>query len=737
MKNVIVLVMIGLVTLIAGSAFGAGTPVELSPANSIDLSSDDQTQAAGPLRDPAGDDWITYDDGNASLYFFWTNIYARVMFQPNVDFDLQAIRFLPLNTYNQRTAFNVYVYRQNQQTKALTDRVWAYHIDQLPAWDGQDFQNNWILVEIPEQQYPRFQANENFSIVIGTFRGGDANQQNTGPQPLGDGASQVNRSIITRAANQANGAVPTAWNQWVAVNSDIMLRANGTLLANFVDVGVKEVYNIPSEEGDTTGSYLVRTGVQKRFKAQLINPGSEVGQFILSWSVVDSANTAIFTYDQVVEGLGARDTAYIACDSLWSCDTPGRYRVWAAAQAGDDVNPENDIGGLDQIVWDPLAEEQPWLGYMDFEPDDNSGGPDGIMYAAAFYHPGGEAQYKLTNYRVLVQPAAQPSEVIFLVAFLDMNARQYTFTHIDTVVTDGTNNAQWLEVALQDSGQLRLPQPGTAALIFYTQPNGCRIVADGTPPSAGSNNLMPNVMWISFDQGQNLSFANSTDFAIEAKLVETNDPIAGPHLKVLPDTLNFGEGLERNREYTIEAQMIATGTDTINVTNIQLSNALARFMTVSGRNFTIASQDTETVTFTIRYAGNAADTTINNLVILSSNWAESARFQWRVHARFGGGEAAVEREVQPGIPNSFSVAQNYPNPFNPTTTINFAIPTASDVNLAIFDINGRQVGEPVQARLNAGYHAFKYDASSLPAGVYSYRVTAGTYSSIHKMVLIK
>ncbi len=86
---------------------------------------------------------------------------------------------------------------------------------------------------------------------------------------------------------------------------------------------------------------------------------------------------------------------------------------------------------------------------------------------------------------------------------------------------------------------------------------------------------------------------------------------------------------------------------------------------------------------------------------------------------------------------SFELSQNYPNPFNPSTTIRFALPSASNVNLKVFNALGQEVAELVNSELNAGMHSVSFNASNLSSGVYYYRLTAGEFSQINKMMLVK
>ena len=88
-------------------------------------------------------------------------------------------------------------------------------------------------------------------------------------------------------------------------------------------------------------------------------------------------------------------------------------------------------------------------------------------------------------------------------------------------------------------------------------------------------------------------------------------------------------------------------------------------------------------------------------------------------------------------PNVYSLEQNYPNPFNPTTTINFSIAKPSNVKLMIYNILGQQIRTLVDTRMNAGQQSVTFDASKLASGVYFYRLEAGDFSSVKKMLLLK
>ena len=89
------------------------------------------------------------------------------------------------------------------------------------------------------------------------------------------------------------------------------------------------------------------------------------------------------------------------------------------------------------------------------------------------------------------------------------------------------------------------------------------------------------------------------------------------------------------------------------------------------------------------------------------------------------------------VPEEFALSQNYPNPFNPTTTIEFALPEARHVRVAVFDVLGRQVALVMDSALPSGYHQIQWEARNLPTGVYFYQLIAGDFREVKQMILIK
>ena len=89
------------------------------------------------------------------------------------------------------------------------------------------------------------------------------------------------------------------------------------------------------------------------------------------------------------------------------------------------------------------------------------------------------------------------------------------------------------------------------------------------------------------------------------------------------------------------------------------------------------------------------------------------------------------------LPMSVSLAQNYPNPFNASTKISFTLESPGFVNLAIYDLLGREVKLLISEVKQAGEHSLIFDASELNSGVYFYRLKVDELAVAKRMLLLK
>lgn len=91
-------------------------------------------------------------------------------------------------------------------------------------------------------------------------------------------------------------------------------------------------------------------------------------------------------------------------------------------------------------------------------------------------------------------------------------------------------------------------------------------------------------------------------------------------------------------------------------------------------------------------------------------------------------------EVMPG---GIEIGRNYPNPFAASTVVPFALGQRTHVTLAVHDMLGRRVVLLVDGELDAGGHVVRFDAASLPAGMYLCVLTSPTARSTRTILLTR
>jgi hypothetical protein len=108
------------------------------------------------------------------------------------------------------------------------------------------------------------------------------------------------------------------------------------------------------------------------------------------------------------------------------------------------------------------------------------------------------------------------------------------------------------------------------------------------------------------------------------------------------------------------------------------------------------------------------------------------------------GGASYISKVNESIPKTYSLSQNYPNPFNPITKIEFQVPLCHScggrnpqIIIKVYDLLGREVKTLINETMSPGKYIVSFDASVLSSGVYFYRMTAGEFNDVKRMIFIK
>jgi len=137
--------------------------------------------------------------------------------------------------------------------------------------------------------------------------------------------------------------------------------------------------------------------------------------------------------------------------------------------------------------------------------------------------------------------------------------------------------------------------------------------------------------------------------------------------------------------------------------------------------------------------GNGTTTNPNNYEFTDINLA-SGKYNYRLkQIDYNGNYEYYNQsdEVVIGITEKFELSQNYPNPFNPVTNLDFGISNLEFVSLKVYDIQGKEVMTLVNETKPPGRYQVKFDGSNFASGVYYYKLTAGNFTAVKKMMLIR
>jgi hypothetical protein len=134
-------------------------------------------------------------------------------------------------------------------------------------------------------------------------------------------------------------------------------------------------------------------------------------------------------------------------------------------------------------------------------------------------------------------------------------------------------------------------------------------------------------------------------------------------------------------------------------------------------------------------AGNS--TAVQRYMYLDQKLPRGNRYYYRlkqidIDKRF---EYSPIISVKVDAPEGFVLEQNYPNPTRSTTTIRFTLPRTVKVNLSLYDLSGRLVKVLINDTKESGIHALNLNAGTLAKGLYYYKLQAGDFSDVKKMVI--
>jgi predicted CXXCH cytochrome family protein len=142
---------------------------------------------------------------------------------------------------------------------------------------------------------------------------------------------------------------------------------------------------------------------------------------------------------------------------------------------------------------------------------------------------------------------------------------------------------------------------------------------------------------------------------------------------------------------------------------------------------------------------------VTNAMYQDNNVVDGQRYYYKLASfDFSGNQSEYSAELEVnvldvsenGIPETFALGQNYPNPFNPSTSVKYQVPQTSQVRIIVYNTLGVEVARLVDETLEAGYYTISWDGKdnlgkSVSTGIYLYKMEAGTYSDVKKMIYVK
>lgn len=162
-----------------------------------------------------------------------------------------------------------------------------------------------------------------------------------------------------------------------------------------------------------------------------------------------------------------------------------------------------------------------------------------------------------------------------------------------------------------------------------------------------------------------------------------------------------------------------------------IDSAGDRQMMLSSGPFTMALGDTQEIV-TALVGGAGGDRLASISAIRANVQAAKTAYRNLIPPIIAG-----VHEGRTGLPGAYSLGQNYPNPFNPVTRISYTLPHAGQVKLAVYDLLGREIRTLVNGVEAAGTKSAQFEAGNLPSGVYFYRLEAGIFGGVKKMLLMR
>lgn len=514
---------------------------------------------------------------------------------------------------------------------------------------------------------------------------------------------------------------------WMASPGDNFIRAIGEYSGSYEDVGVDSVWH-----GE---NFFVTDGTSFQVGCKVKNYGQNPAFFLVGCQIYTEVNDSTYTFfDSLAVQNGAANPGLSTNISFpaYTWNTNNRYRIDVQVYFTGDANPDNNLKSIETQVYSipPAAE----LRYDDTMPDGAAYSSEAGYGWGMKFNPHQGSTYNINSIQIHASPGTP-----------NLQARIQVLS--ETAGAPGSILWESLQVMVAGWNQFTTNVNTSGSFyIFYIFENGASTAAlsmDGYPGSGQG--------WLREATGVFTADPSADDWAMRATIGPAGT--TGLYISMTPTgPTSFGAS-GGTLLYNVEAGNTGGSSQIADLwIDVTLPNGSIYGPVVGPvQNFTFpagwsGNRDRQLTipptapVGTYSLNGKLGDYDLGTIIAQDSfNFYKTASDAgvgtgaWFVDS----GEDFEALQSSEVLPEAYSLGQNYPNPFNPTTTIQYALPADGQVVLSVYNVNGSLVATVVDGYRTVGHHSVTFDASGLTSGVYFYQMTAGDYTSMRKMVLMK
>jgi hypothetical protein len=682
-------------SLIAITLLMAGTALAHEFGTVILGNVNNETRVLTGLDSPQPDT-IMYDAGSGQ--YFLTNAYdywGTVRFTCPASFELRSVYVQGLNPYGNQDGCDVYIHDDNNGNPgALLGG--PYHINGPFT--------SYVFSDAEVTDSLEFSEGDDFHVIYGPAPGGP-NSPGNGWYLYLDGDGNTN----SRSGMSSSQSGP--WDR--SLPGDLMVRAGGAL-ETFTDIACVSAFTDPD-------AWFIEPGTELDVKAEVENVGTiDISSYTITYTICDEGGTQVWTesgnYGALVSGASQIQTA----STTFTPSAAGYYELAAEATATGDANPDNDVHlmeqGVGELGWD-------WMKFDDGSFETVISFSAGNGWGQRFDPQSYPAQ--VDSIKVGIGGASTATDI----RIFDLDPIGQTFSELWSytgAAVEGWNTFSF------DPDEVVVFE-GHTFVVAYIYQEDCPMQKDDNLPIAAGNTNMPPTSYQVQQYGAAMGEDNSGDWAFRLFASESQSVPPEPAIATNTDTLDFGE-VTISTSSTLDLWVYHVGGEQqLEVTNILITPpSMAPYYDISTTSFTLQQGDSQEVEVT--FTPSAAQA-YNCMIGIMNNAPGMSPYMVRVLG--SGTTQSVHDPLEGTTPSQFSLAQNYPNPFNPSTEIRFGLPVSSKVHITIYNVMGQQVTTLLNRDLKAGYHSITWNAADVPSGIYFYRLNAGNFTDMKKMVLIK